>query len=135
MSMIVRHAIIIYQHRIWFSYHPYNMQAMEITSSSNVQVSGIRFEDNPHVHLVIDSSTDVYLSNLTVQAPGNSPNTDSLHIKASTNVFIDSCSIGTGTTLYSYDNIVSSYKLVYISRMNYHKALWMSLYLQEMIVY
>lgn len=70
--------------------------AMEITSSSNVQVSGIRFEDNPHVHLVIDSSTDVYLSNLTVQAPGNSPNTDSLHIKASTNVFIDSCSIGTG---------------------------------------
>ncbi|KAK9278800.1 hypothetical protein L1049_028379 [Liquidambar formosana] len=74
-------------------WHP---SALAITDSNNVRISGLSFRNNPHVHVVLDSSTSVYISNLSIEAPGNSPNTDGINIRGCKNVFISNCRIKTG---------------------------------------
>ncbi|CAI9753979.1 unnamed protein product [Fraxinus pennsylvanica] len=70
--------------------------ALEISSANNVILSGLTFKDVPHMHVILKSLTSVYVSNITIDSPGDSPNTDGIHIAGSTNVFIDHCRIGTG---------------------------------------
>ncbi|XP_047312868.1 probable polygalacturonase At1g80170 [Impatiens glandulifera] len=67
-----------------------------IMNSINVHISGLTFLDSPHMHIAIERSDSVYVSNLTIIAPGDSPNTDGIHIQHSTNVFIEDTNIGTG---------------------------------------
>ncbi|XP_042016367.1 probable polygalacturonase At3g15720 [Salvia splendens] len=70
---------------------------MKISNSANVRVGGgLRFVNSPLMHLILHGLHSVYVSDITVQSPEDSPNTDGIHIQASTNVHIDSCIIGTG---------------------------------------
>ncbi|MQM05908.1 hypothetical protein Taro_038724 [Colocasia esculenta] len=48
------------------------------------------------VHMNIFSCQNVTLKGITITAPGDSPNTDGIHISGSSNVKIDEASIGTG---------------------------------------
>ncbi|GMP28980.1 hypothetical protein CsSME_00004293 [Camellia sinensis var. sinensis] len=48
------------------------------------------------MHMALERSTWVYVYNLTIIAPGDSPNTDGIHIQHSTHVFISQTHIGTG---------------------------------------
>ncbi|XP_057982359.1 probable polygalacturonase At1g80170 [Malania oleifera] len=56
----------------------------------------LTFEDSPQMHIALESSTWVFISHLSIRAPGNSPNTDGIHIQESQNVYIQQSSIGTG---------------------------------------
>ncbi|KAF8399418.1 hypothetical protein HHK36_015283 [Tetracentron sinense] len=68
-----------------------------IAHSNNVHLSNLSFKDSPQMHISFERSTGIYASNLTITAPGNSPNTDGIHIKKMCeNVFIDHSQIGTG---------------------------------------
>ncbi|KAF8399417.1 hypothetical protein HHK36_015282 [Tetracentron sinense] len=67
-----------------------------IAHSNNVHLSGLIFMDSPNMHIFFERSTGIYASNLSITAPGNSPNTDGIHIQKCTNVFIDHSQIGTG---------------------------------------
>lgn len=51
------------------------------------------------MHIVIDRVQGASLANLSIEAPGHSPNTDGIHIGDSTNVIIEHCVIGTGMDL------------------------------------
>lgn len=70
--------------------------AFMIYSSSNVHLSDLKFQDSPKIHVEIAQSTHVQVENLEIVAPGNSPNTDGIHIYASQHVIIHNCTIATG---------------------------------------
>ncbi|KAL1541593.1 galacturonan 1,4-alpha-galacturonidase [Salvia divinorum] len=70
---------------------------MEISNSANVRVGGgLRFGNSPMMHLVLHGLQSVFVSDVTIQAPEDSPNTDGIHLQDSTDAHIDSCAIGTG---------------------------------------
>lgn len=47
-----------------------------------------------HVHF--EKLRSAIITNITIDAPGESPNTDGIHLSGSWDVFIDHCQIGTG---------------------------------------
>jgi len=53
-------------------------------------------KDSPQMHMAFERSEWVYASNLTIQAPGDSPNTDGIHLQHAKNIFIDYSRIMTG---------------------------------------
>lgn len=70
---------------------------MEISNSDNVNLGGaLRFKDSPMMHLVLNGIRSVLVSNVTIEAPKESPNTDGIHVQECTNARIEHCTIGTG---------------------------------------
>ncbi|KAH8486805.1 hypothetical protein H0E87_025705 [Populus deltoides] len=67
-----------------------------ISHSQNVHLEGLTFKDSPQMHMAFERSEWVYASNLTIQAPGDSPNTDGIHLQHAKNIFIDYSRIMTG---------------------------------------
>ncbi|XP_038998464.1 probable polygalacturonase At1g80170 [Hibiscus syriacus] len=67
-----------------------------IANSKNVEIKGLTFEDSPKMHIAFENSISIHATDLTIKAPGNSPNTDGIHIQRSTNVTIDKTIIQTG---------------------------------------
>ncbi|XVF60475.1 hypothetical protein PTKIN_Ptkin08bG0050100 [Pterospermum kingtungense] len=56
------------------------------------------------MHVAFERCTLVYATNLRIRAPGDSPNTDGIHIQRSTNVSIDYSIIQTGDDCISIGN-------------------------------
>ncbi|KAH6799039.1 hypothetical protein C2S51_035523, partial [Perilla frutescens var. frutescens] len=70
---------------------------LEISNSKNVELGGgLRFKDSPMMHVAFNGINWLLVSNLTIEAPENSPNTDGIHIQECTNAHIQHCTIGTG---------------------------------------
>ncbi|TYJ17045.1 hypothetical protein E1A91_A09G024500v1 [Gossypium mustelinum] len=73
-----------------------NQKGFMIGHSKNVDIKGLTFEDSPKMHIAFEDSTSIHATQLTIKAPGNSPNTDGIHIQRSTNVSIHNTTIQTG---------------------------------------
>ncbi|KAF7851383.1 hypothetical protein BT93_L4054 [Corymbia citriodora subsp. variegata] len=69
---------------------------LKITNSQNILVSGLRSLNSQMFHIVINACQDVKMQGVKVSASGTSPNTDGIHIGASTGVTILNSKIGTG---------------------------------------
>ncbi|XP_042490969.1 polygalacturonase-like [Macadamia integrifolia] len=69
---------------------------LTIANSNNVHIRGINFLNSPNVQIDLESSTWIYVSNVTILAPKSSPNTDGIHMQHSKNVSIENSRIGTG---------------------------------------
>jgi len=63
---------------------------------TNAQIRGITLANSKFFHLNIFASKNVLIDKVTVKAPGNSPNTDGIHIGDSSNVTISGTTIGVG---------------------------------------
>ncbi|XP_073105071.1 probable polygalacturonase At1g80170 [Elaeis guineensis] len=63
---------------------------------NNVWVSGIRMKNGPTKHLKIINCAGVHVKGVEVWAPGDSPNTDALHIAGSQFVEFTNCTVGIG---------------------------------------
>ncbi|KAF5746595.1 polygalacturonase [Tripterygium wilfordii] len=85
--------------------------ALTIDSSSAIKVKGLTIQNSQQMHFVISRSASVRVSNVQVSAPGDSPNTDGIHITASTNVVLQDCKIGTGDDCISIVNDTSGIKM------------------------
>lgn len=72
------------------------MQALTIDSSSNIRVKGLTIQNSQQMHFIIARSETVRITEVRVSAPGDSPNTDGIHITQSTNVVVQNCKISTG---------------------------------------
>nr|GMC82017.1 polygalacturonase-like [Ipomoea batatas]GMC86097.1 polygalacturonase-like [Ipomoea batatas]GMC88680.1 polygalacturonase-like [Ipomoea batatas] len=59
-------------------------------------VKNLRIQNAQRMHISFDQCTNVRASNLVVTAPGNSPNTDGIHVTKTKNIQISDCTIGTG---------------------------------------
>ncbi|RCV25842.1 hypothetical protein SETIT_5G198100v2 [Setaria italica] len=65
-------------------------------SSFNVTVRNIRISNSPQCHLKFDSSGSIKVKNVTISSPGDSLNTDGIHLQNTRDVEIRSSSIGCG---------------------------------------
>ncbi|XP_055962114.1 exopolygalacturonase clone GBGE184-like isoform X2 [Mercurialis annua] len=62
----------------------------------NSDISGITSLNSKYFHYHIVSCTNVNFHNLHITAPGDSPNTDGMHISSSTGIKLTNSAIGTG---------------------------------------
>ncbi|XP_031500612.1 probable polygalacturonase At1g80170 [Nymphaea colorata] len=85
--------------------------AFTIDSSSAVWVRSLNLKDSQQIHFTVSRSQVVRVSELNVQAPHNSPNTDGIHISDSTNIVIQNSKIGTGDDCISIVNGTSNIKM------------------------
>lgn len=81
------------------------LQAFTIDKSSAIKVKGITIKNAQQMNFVISQCDAVRVNAVQVSAPGDSPNTDGIHITASTNVVLQDCKIGTGSQ--TFFNIIS----------------------------
>nr|ABD62081.1 putative style polygalacturonase [Turnera subulata] len=70
--------------------------ALRFYGSTGVTVTGITIQNSPQTHLKFDSCTGVQVSDFTTSSPGNSPNTDGIHLQNSQNVLIYSSDLACG---------------------------------------
>lgn len=73
-----------------------DVQALRFYGSSVVTVTGITIQNSPQTHLKFDDCTGVQVSGVTVSSPGDSPNTDGIHLQNSQNVVIYSTNLACG---------------------------------------
>lgn len=73
------------------------MQALTIDQSSNIVVNGLTVKNSQQMHFTISRSESVRIFNVVVSAPGDSPNTDGIHLTSAKNVVIQNTKIGTGS--------------------------------------
>uniref|UniRef100_J3LAJ7 Exopolygalacturonase n=1 Tax=Oryza brachyantha TaxID=4533 RepID=J3LAJ7_ORYBR len=64
--------------------------------STNVTIRGVTLLNSKFFHMNIFQSKNVVVDKVTITAPGDSPNTDGIHIGDSTNVTIRATTIATG---------------------------------------
>nr|GME07937.1 polygalacturonase-like [Ipomoea batatas] len=64
--------------------------------ANNVVVRGLTSVNSQGMHLVINSCNNVRVQNVKIIAPGDSPNTDGIHVQSSNGVTITGASINTG---------------------------------------
>ncbi|XP_020520413.1 polygalacturonase At1g48100 [Amborella trichopoda] len=70
--------------------------AVRFYESFNLSIGDITIENSPSIHLKFDNCGGVLVTNLTVSSPGNSPNTDGIHLQNSQDVEVEYSSIACG---------------------------------------
>ncbi|XP_019157362.1 PREDICTED: polygalacturonase-like [Ipomoea nil] len=65
-------------------------------NSNNIVVNGLSSKNSQKFHIRIDSCHNAKLQRVKISAPGNSPNTDGIHVQSSSGVTILNSHIGTG---------------------------------------
>ncbi|XP_010552650.1 PREDICTED: probable polygalacturonase At1g80170 [Tarenaya hassleriana] len=85
--------------------------ALTIDSSSGINVRGLTIQNSQQMNFIIARSNSVRISKVMVSTPGDSPNTDGIHVTASTNVIIQDCKIGAGDDCISIVNGSSGIKM------------------------
>ncbi|XP_073021950.1 polygalacturonase At1g48100 isoform X1 [Primulina eburnea] len=70
--------------------------ALRFYASYNITVRDISIKNSPLCHLKFDNSRRVKVNNITIFSPGNSPNTDGIHLQNSQDVEIQHSNIGSG---------------------------------------
>ncbi|XP_064958510.1 polygalacturonase ADPG1-like [Musa acuminata AAA Group] len=63
---------------------------------SRALVADLRLINSPQMHLVVGFSSTIRITGVTITAPGDSPNTDGIHIQQSHHVNVSDSTIGTG---------------------------------------
>ncbi|KAI3970614.1 hypothetical protein MKX01_024261 [Papaver californicum] len=69
---------------------------IKIIQSNNVHISNLKFLNSPKKHIFILESTWVYISNVEIHAPPESPNTDGIYVARSSNVYVGHSHVATG---------------------------------------
>ncbi|CAI0400634.1 unnamed protein product, partial [Linum tenue] len=75
---------------------PVGARNLHITNSNNVAVDGLTSVNSQKFHIAVTGSQNVKLQHITVHAPGNSPNTDGIHVAKSSFVTVLNSTISTG---------------------------------------
>ncbi|TQD98082.1 hypothetical protein C1H46_016347 [Malus baccata] len=89
--------------------------ALRFYGSDLVSVTGITLQNSPQAHLKFDACTNVQVSGISISSPGNSPNTDGIHLQNSQNAVISASSIACGDDCVSIQTGCSN---VYIHNVN-----------------
>uniref|UniRef100_A0A7C9DE64 Endo-polygalacturonase n=2 Tax=Opuntia streptacantha TaxID=393608 RepID=A0A7C9DE64_OPUST len=89
--------------------------ALRFYGSINVTVTGITIQNSPQCHLKFDNCIGVYVYSVTTSSPGDSPNTDGIHLQNSKDVLIHSATLACGDDCISIQTGCSN---VYIHSVN-----------------
>ncbi|AQL03563.1 Polygalacturonase QRT2 [Zea mays] len=85
----------------WWSRNPLVDQgqtttALRVYQGDNVTVTGITIRSSPKFHLTLDTCRAVEVHGVTIASPGDSPNTDGIHLASSVGVSIHHTTIACG---------------------------------------
>ncbi|KAK4436623.1 Polygalacturonase [Sesamum alatum] len=75
---------------------PKGATSLAFYSSNNISIDSLSSLNSQMFHILIYSCHNANLNNLKISAPGNSPNTDGIHLQQSSGVTITNSRIGTG---------------------------------------
>nr|GMC83173.1 polygalacturonase-like [Ipomoea batatas] len=75
---------------------PQGATTLAFYNSNNVVISGLSSQNSQMFHILIDRCHNAKLQEVKISAPGNSPNTDGIHVQSSSAVTILNSHIGTG---------------------------------------
>ncbi|KAI5580712.1 hypothetical protein BDE02_08G171800 [Populus trichocarpa] len=89
--------------------------ALRFYGSFNVTVTGITIQNSPQCHLKFDNCVGVVVHDMRVSSPGNSPNTDGIHLQNSKDVLIRSTDLACGDDCVSIQTGCTN---VYIHNVN-----------------
>ncbi|XWS63676.1 hypothetical protein CRYUN_Cryun06bG0122000 [Craigia yunnanensis] len=89
--------------------------ALRFYGSFNVTVTDITIQNSPLCHLKFDNCMGVVVHDMTVSSPGDSPNTDGIHLQNSKDVLIHGSNLGCGDDCISIQTGCSN---VYIHNVN-----------------
>lgn len=89
--------------------------ALRFYGSFNVTVTGITIQNSALCHLKFDNCLGVSVYNITVSSPGDSPNTDGIHLQNSRDVLIRTANIACGDDCISIQTGCSN---VYVHNVN-----------------
>uniref|UniRef100_A0A0D9WQ52 Pectate lyase superfamily protein domain-containing protein n=1 Tax=Leersia perrieri TaxID=77586 RepID=A0A0D9WQ52_9ORYZ len=70
--------------------------AVRVYQSTNVAVTGITIQNSARFHLTIDTCRAVDVRGVAVRSPGDSPNTDGIHLAATVGVAIHNSTVACG---------------------------------------
>lgn len=73
-------------------------QAVRFYGSFDVTVTGITIQNSPQCHLKFDNCVGVSVYNFKVSSPGDSPNTDGIHLQNSKDVLIHTTDLSCGNS-------------------------------------
>ncbi|GFY91571.1 pectin lyase-like superfamily protein [Actinidia rufa] len=89
--------------------------ALRFYGSFNVTVTGITIQNSPQCHLKFDNCIGVSVFNISISSPGDSPNTDGIHLQNSRDVLIRSSNLACGDDCVSIQTGCTN---VYIHNVN-----------------
>lgn len=69
---------------------------MAFNACKGLKLIGVTSEDSPRNHISISENNGVVISNININAPADSPNTDGIDISNTNGVQINGGNIGTG---------------------------------------
>ncbi|KAH6785170.1 hypothetical protein C2S51_037625 [Perilla frutescens var. frutescens] len=72
------------------------LSSLKLAYVKNVKIQDIHSLNSKKFHMGIDNCQNVTINNIHITAPGNSPNTDGIHVGVSDNVRISNSNIATG---------------------------------------
>ncbi|XP_024978286.1 polygalacturonase At1g48100 [Cynara cardunculus var. scolymus] len=86
------------QGSVWWTDAPTSTKptAIRFYGSSDVTVTGITIQNSQQTHLKFDNCQSVQVFDITVSSPGDSPNTDGIHLQNSQDVTIHSSKLACG---------------------------------------
>ncbi|KAL1317179.1 hypothetical protein HN51_069276 [Arachis hypogaea] len=70
--------------------------ALRFYGSFNAVVTGITIQNSPQCHLKFDNCNGVLVHDVSISSPGNSPNTDGIHLQNSKDVMIHTSNLACG---------------------------------------
>ncbi|KAK7250576.1 hypothetical protein RIF29_33095 [Crotalaria pallida] len=89
--------------------------ALRFYGSINPTITGITIQNSPQCHLKFDNCDGVLVHDVTISSPGDSPNTDGIHLQNSKDVLIHSSTLGCGDDCISIQTGCSN---VYVHNVN-----------------
>lgn len=74
----------------------YVYQILAFAACNNLSVTNIHLTNSADKHMTVYRCSQVHVHNVTIVAPGDSPNTDGITMAISDHVYISNCSIQSG---------------------------------------
>ncbi|XP_020549329.1 polygalacturonase QRT2-like isoform X2 [Sesamum indicum] len=99
-------------------YHPRLKQcttlaptALKFVSCNESSVSNMKFTNSAQTHILVRGCNSFSIDNVMIESPGNSPNTDGIHIQSSQHVLITNSRIATGDDCVSIGDHTSNIEI------------------------
>ncbi|KAI3474899.1 hypothetical protein Pfo_030210, partial [Paulownia fortunei] len=89
--------------------------ALRFYGSTDVTVTGITIQNSPQTHLKFDDCIGVQVFGISISSPGDSPNTDGIHLQNSQDVVIHTTSLACGDDCISIQTGCSG---IYVHNVN-----------------
>ncbi|CAI9782486.1 unnamed protein product [Fraxinus pennsylvanica] len=90
-------------------YHP--QKALKFLSCNGSSLSNMNFINSPQTHVLVKRCNEFDVNNVVIESPGNSPNTDGIHIHSSHHLTITNSKIGSGDDCISIGDYVSNVEI------------------------